>query len=113
MANMSNEKNWLHVVFSKDELRELTQKSDRILFDQENGLVVNLELTNNQCMELVHHYRITLSDVDDAMPSYIYLDDFLSHFISFLEKHLDTEVPNWNEIFNAKQLNDYDWPDED
>lgn len=110
-----DERNWLHSVFSREELHELLNKSDRILWDQENGLLVQVALSNNQCMQLVHHYRMTQSDVPDALESFYFLDDFLAHLVAFVEAHLDQEVPNWNELFNAHQLDlsDVPFPEED
>jgi len=106
-----DERSWLNRVFSGEELRELIGKTDRILWDQENGLLVQVPMSNNQCMELVHHYRMVHSDVPEAFESYEFLDEFLSAFVAFVENHLDSEIPNWNELFVAYR--DDSFPDED
>lgn len=97
---MSSEKPWMWSVFSKEEIDELVTNSSRIMWDEENGLVINITLNNNQCMEFLHHYHMTRdSDVYDTMESTIFVEDFLFDFASYIEDHLDRETPGWQEKY--------------
>lgn len=95
-----SDKPWMWSVFSKDEIDELLSNSSRIVWDQENGLVVHLSLSNNQCMEFVHHYTMTREiDVADAMESTEFIEGFLYDLVAHIHEHLEQESPNWQERY--------------
>ena len=87
-------------VFSKDEIDELITNSSRIMWDQDNGIVIHLTLTNNQCMDFLHHYHISRDfDVTDAYDSVSFMEDFLWNLAKYLEDYLEKEAPGWQERF--------------
>ena len=91
---------WANRFFSADEIHELDAKSNQIIFNNENGLVVNIVLSHEQCMDLVAHYHFTLDeDIDDAQTSFEFLDGFLAHFTAFLDDCLTEINPNWEETY--------------
>ena len=98
---MDEPRPWMHKVFSKAELNELLRASERIMRDDDEGIIMNLTLTNNQCMDFVHHWTITRDDVEtlDMFESVAFIEDFLWHMVNFLEAHLNSEVPNWREYY--------------
>jgi hypothetical protein len=78
---------------------EIAARSDQILFDNENGFMVNIQLTNEQCMELVEHWWNS-QDEDtrhDVIESYDYIEGFLANFIDFLENYLNHQLEGWQE----------------
>lgn len=98
---MSEERPWMHKVFSRSELSELISAANRIIWDDDNGIVVNISMSNNQCMDFIHHWHITRDEEDvlDVYESIAYLEDFLFDLVDFLEKHLDNENDNWREQY--------------
>ena len=98
---MENERPWMHHIFSRAELGELLRATDRILWDDDNGLVINLTMSNNQAMDFIHHWHITRDDVEvlDGYESIAYIEDFLLHLVDFLQDYLDRESPNWQENY--------------
>ena len=96
---MSNSWDWAERIFSQEDMIEIAARSDQILFDNENGYMVNIQLTNEQCMELVEH-RWNSQDEDtrhDVIESYDYIEGFLANFIDFLENYLNHQLEGWQE----------------
>ena len=96
---MSDSYAWARRFFSDDEIEDLMDKTDRLLFDNENGFVISVGITNQQCMELVEHWWNTLDPVDDYSihESYDYIHNFMAEFMWFLETYLDEEHTGWRE----------------
>ena len=87
-------------VFSKEEIDELTNNTSKIVWDQENGLVVHLSLSNNQCMELLHHYFNSRDPhMPDSLESGMFIQGFLYDVMHHIAEHLNSEDPNWQERF--------------
>lgn len=96
---MSNSWDWAERIFSQEDMVEIAARSDQILFDNENGFMVNIQLTNEQCMELVEHWWNS-QDEDtrhDVIESYDYIEGFLANFIDFLENYLNHQLEGWQE----------------
>lgn len=101
------DKPWMWSVFSKEEIDELTKNTHRIVWDQENGLVIHLTLTNNQCMEFLHHYFISRDlESPDSLESNMFIQGFLHDLMAQLEQHLEQEAPNWQERFYGLDSDD-------
>lgn len=95
-----SDKPWMWSVFSEEEISELITQSSRIVWNQDNGMVVNLTLSNNQCMDFLHHYFVTReTDILDAHDSIEFIEGFLFDLMHHVEKHLDVETPNWQEAY--------------
>lgn len=107
---MDDQKPWMQKIFSKSELNELLRASEKILWDDDNGIVINISLSNNQCMDFVHHWHIS-RDNDDAeisemIDSVAHIEDFLLHMALFLENHLYEEDPDWPDRYYGNYESD-------
>lgn len=95
-----NDKPWMWSVFSREEIDELMTNTSRIVWDQQNGMVIHLSLSNNQCMDFLHHYFITReTNTIDAMASTEFIEGFLFDLMTHIEAHLDDEAPGWQERY--------------
>lgn len=90
---------WAEKIFTQDDLLDMAVRSDQIIHDNENGFVVNIQLTNEQCMEFVEHYwrSVDTENTEASMESYDYIEGFLMNFIEFLENYLDNQLHGWQE----------------
>jgi len=103
------DKPWMWSIFSKEEIDELMTNSSRIMWDQENGLVIHLTLSNNQCMDFLHHYFMTReTEFPDAVASTEFIEGFLFDLMTNIEQHLDKEVPDWQERYYNLNAEDED-----
>lgn len=101
---MADNYEWAKKFFRDEEIDEIEDKTNQIIFNNENGFVVNIVLSNEQCMDLVHHYSITYSEDDgntDIFSSYEFLDGFMSNFIDFIGLHLREINPDWMEEYDG------------
>lgn len=95
-----SDKPWMWSVFSEDEINELVTQSSRIVWNQDNGMVVNLTLSNNQCMDFLHHYFMTReTEMLDVGESVEFIEGFLFDLMNHVEKHLDNEAPHWEDAY--------------
>ena len=96
---MTDSWSWTKRIFSAEEIDELCSKSDRIIYDNENGFIVSITLTNEQCMDLVENWWESQNpDIEaDVIDSYEYIESFLANFMFFLEIYLDGYQPGWKE----------------
>jgi hypothetical protein len=93
---------WAERFFSKDDIYELEEKSKQLIYDNENGLIVNIPLSNEQCMQLVEKFYDTLDPLsEETMESHEYIEEFLLNFIAFVENYLDVEHDGWHERRNS------------
>ena len=42
---------WAERFLSEDDIIELEEKTRQVIYDNENGLIVNIQLSNDQCMQ--------------------------------------------------------------
>lgn len=96
---MSDSYSWAKRFFSDDEIEDLMGKADQMFFDNENGFVISVGITNQQCMELVEHWWNTIEPDDEYSihESYDYINKFLGELMWFLETYLDEEQTGWRE----------------
>jgi len=94
---------WTRKIFDYDELVEMGDKGARIISDNDNGFVITITLSNAQCMDFVHHYNITQDsgliedDDNEALASYVFLDDFMGNLSYFLDNYLTEHLGDWEE----------------
>lgn len=50
---------WARKIFSEVELEELSLTSEKIVYDSEHGLIVNVGLSNDMCVELVESWAMS------------------------------------------------------
>jgi hypothetical protein len=98
---MEDERPWMNKIFSKKEQMEISDAAEQIIRDDDNGAMFTVTMSNNQCMDFVHHWHITRDDIPvlDAYESLAFIEDFLYSFMDFIEKHLEEEAPGWQERY--------------
>ena len=83
-----NEWTWARRFFSEEEIEDFTIKSEKIIYDAEHGLVVNIGLSNDMCIELVENWGRAHHD---DLQSQIYMLHFIDGFIDYLKDYLESE----------------------
>jgi len=96
---MTDSWSWAKRIFNLEDLLEIANKTDEVLHDNENGFVVHITLSNEQCMDLVEHFFIIQEAKDDEfhLISFEYIDNFMSNFVYFLQDYLDTQHEGWEQ----------------
>ena len=82
---------WIDKVFSSEEYEELLNIGNSIIYNNENGFVAHLALSNEQCIDLIMHYQKSRNASGEARiiwESMLHIENFLSHFMQFLEEYL-------------------------
>jgi hypothetical protein len=82
---------WIDKVFSSEEYEELLNIGNSIIYNNENGFVAHLALSNEQCIDLIAHYRKSRNASGEARiiwESMLHIENFLSYFMQFLEEYL-------------------------
>ena len=82
---------WTDKVFSSEEYEELLNIGNSIIYNNENGFVAHLALSNEQCIDLRMHYqksRNANGEVRSIWESMLHIENFLSYFMQFLEEYL-------------------------
>jgi hypothetical protein len=92
---------WLHRIFSVDDLEDLNTRAEKILYNNENGFIASIALTNEQCIELLHHYYKSRG-MRFSFDSLRYVEEFLFFMIQFLEEYLIEEGIDFNEEYKNK-----------
>lgn len=96
---MANTWDWAEKIFTQEDLLDMAVRSDQIISDNENGFIVNIQLTNEQCMELVEHWWNSMDEdlSKDVTESYDYIEGFLMNFMEFLQDYLNSNLHGWQE----------------
>lgn len=96
---MANTWDWAEQIFTQEDLLDMAVRSDQIISDNENGFIVNIQLTNEQCMELVENWWNSQDeDWDDStIEAFDYIEGFIANFIDFLENYLNSQLHGWQE----------------
>ena len=82
---------WIDKVFSSEEYEELLDIGKTIIYNNENGFVAHLALSNEQCIDLITHYhksRNANGEVRSIWESMLHIENFLAYFMQFLEEYL-------------------------
>ena len=91
---MSNE-DWIRKIFSESELEELTLNYEKIVHDSEHGIVVNVGLSNDMCVDLVEAW---IYSQRNSLSAQIHIMNFIDNFIEYLKSYLASEdIPFDNE----------------
>jgi len=83
-----NSEDWARRIFSESELEELSVTSEKIVYDSENGIVINIGLSNDMCVDLVEAWAMSHRDNLEAQ---IQMLHFIEGFIDYLRNYLDEE----------------------
>jgi hypothetical protein len=90
---MSNE--WAEEVLHAKDLHDLSLTSERIVRDNENGLTVNLGLSNEFCINLCQRWTKAMRFAD--WESTIMVHAFFQSFIDYLDEYLKEEGIDFRE----------------
>lgn len=93
---MTNEE-WAESIFTSTDMEELTDRYEKVLYNTENGVVVTIGISNEQCMDFCWHYNRSRSGTDVNFESYIYIETFLTFLADYLEEHLEEEGLDWED----------------
>ena len=79
---------WHRRIFSEEELEELTLSTEKIIHDSEHGIVLNIGLSNDMCVELIEAWG---KSHHGDLSAQIYMLHFIEGFINYLKDYLDSE----------------------
>ncbi len=84
---MSKNDDWIRI-FNIEEFKELSDRMERIIYNNENGFTATMFWTIEQSLAFVHHYHNSREDDIDNEESWNYIEDFVEAFVAFLEGYL-------------------------
>jgi hypothetical protein len=84
---LSRSEDWIRV-FNIEDFKELSERMERIIYNNENGFTATMFWTIEQALDMVHHYHNSREDDIDNEMSWNYVEDFVESFIFFLENYL-------------------------
>ena len=82
---------WAEQIFSSRDVEELNNKYEKILYNSENGMIMTLGISNDQCMEFCYHYFRSRRGRDIKFESLAYIESFLAFLADYLNEHLEEE----------------------
>lgn len=97
---MTNEE-WAENIFTSNDIEELSSKYEKILYNSENGVIITLGISNDQCMEFCWHYDRSRSGEDVDFESFKYIESFLNFLASYLDEHLQEEGLDYKNDFEG------------
>lgn len=82
---------WVDKIFLSNDVEELTDKYEKILYNSENGVIISIGISNDQCMEFCYHYFRSRRGKDVNLESLAYIESFLAFMADYLDEHLQEE----------------------
>ena len=79
---------WAHRIFSESELEELSLTSEKIVYDSEHGVIINVGLSNDMCVDLVESWA---RSQEGDFASQMHMLAFIQGFINYLKDYLAEE----------------------
>lgn len=83
-----NNDDWARKIFSENELEELSLTSEKIVYDSEHGIVVNIGLSNEMCIDLIEAWG---KSHQNDLVAQIHMLHFIEGFINYLKEYLNGE----------------------
>jgi len=83
-----NTDDWARKIFSEIEMEELSVTSEKIVYDSEHGIVINIGLSNDMCVDLIEAWG---KSHHDDLASQIHILHFMDGFIDYLKDYLNSE----------------------
>lgn len=83
-----NTDDWAKKIFSESELEELNVTSEKVVYDSEHGIVVNIGLSNDMCVDLIQAWE---KSHDGHLASQLHMLAFIEGFIDYLRDYLNDE----------------------
>lgn len=84
-------------IFSKEEMDELSDRMDRIVYNNENGFIATMSWTIEQCVNMVWNYY-NQEKSDDSVEL---INEFIDYFVKFLEDYLIEEGIDYNDEYQG------------
>lgn len=85
---------WTHRIFSSAELEEFELTSEKIVYNSEHGVVLNIGLSNNTCIDIVRNWGKANNGDLDAQN---FMLEFFDGFVEYIEDYLIEEGINFTE----------------
>lgn len=93
-SNGDDRGDWMRQFMSEDEFKEMLHKADDYIANDQEGLIIPIHLTYNDCIRLcTDWYKAALGD----KPSQFKLHQLVGTFIIWIEEMLQEEGINWRE----------------
>lgn len=89
-----NSDDWARKIFSETELEELSVTSEKIVHDSEHGIVINIGLSNDMCVDLVEAWAYSQQG---DLASQMHMLGFIEGFIDYLRNYLTEEEIEFDE----------------
>lgn len=89
-----NNDDWAQNIFSDSELEELSLTSEKIVYDSEHGVIINVGLSNDMCVDLVEAWA---NSHRGDLASQMHMLAFIEGFIDYLRNYLDEEQISFDE----------------
>ena len=83
-----NNEDWARKVFSETEMEELSVTSEKIVHDSEHGIVINIGLSYDMCVDLVEAWYWSQQD---SLKAQMHMLVFMEGFIDYLKDYLRSE----------------------
>lgn len=83
-----NTDDWARKIFSEVEMEELSVTSEKIVYDSEHGIVINIGLSNDMCVDLIEAWG---KSHHDDLAAQIHILHFMDGFIDYLKDYLNSE----------------------
>lgn len=81
---------WEKMFFTHEEIEDIKERTNEIIYNNENGIIINIAMSNEQCMEFCYHYDLSRR-IDGDVHSAIWIEGFISFFNDYLLEHLYNE----------------------
>lgn len=95
-SNGDDRGDWMRQFMSEDEFRDMLDKTNNYIANNQEGLVIPIHLTYNDCIRLCYDWHIaSLGD----KPAQFRLHQLVGTFILWIEEMLQEEGINWREEF--------------
>jgi len=86
---LKNNDDWIKI-FNIEDFKELSERMERIIYNNENGFTATMFWTIEQAINMVLSYHNSRGDFPDE-EAWNYVEDFVETFVSFLEDYLAEE----------------------
>lgn len=90
---------WAETIFNSSEVEELSSRYEKILYNTENGMIMTIGISNDQCLEFCYHYFSSRRGKDVNFESLGYIESFLAFLADYLNEHLEEEGLDWSQDF--------------
>lgn len=83
-----NSDEWARKIFSDTEMEELSVTSEKIVYDSEHGIVINIGLSNDMCVDLVEAWGLSQQD---NLKAQMHMLLFMQGLIDYIKDYLESE----------------------